>query len=58
MPRRKAFRDMTDAELTDAEIVRRVFPAPVRRQLMKAVSELEKGAGRKRKASKKAVKTT
>lgn len=56
MPRRKAFLDMSDDELTDAVIVRRVFPAAVRKQLQKAVSELEQGTGRKRKTAKKAVK--
>ena len=57
MPRRKTFRDMTDDELTDAAIYRRVFPAAVRRQLRKTVSELDREAGTGRKTKKKAVKT-
>ena len=56
MPRRKAFKDMTDDELTDAVIVRRVFPASVRKQLKKAVSELEKGKPKRRKSAKKRAK--
>ena len=52
MPKRKEFKDMTDDELTDAVIVRRVFPAAVRKLLEKAVSALDAGAGKARKSTK------
>ena len=55
MPRRKPFQQMTDEELTDAAIVRRVFPASMRKQLRQAVSELQEQP-KKRKAVKKARK--
>jgi hypothetical protein len=47
---------MTDDELTDAVIVRRVFPPAVRKALRKTVSELDREAGMGRKSKKKAVK--
>ena len=56
MPRRKQFRDMTDEELTDSAIVRRVFPPGVRRQIRKTVSELEKEPWKNRPARKSAKK--
>lgn len=56
MPRRKPFKDMTDAELTDAEIVRRVFPAKVRKQLQATVSALERDVGKGRKSAKRPKK--
>jgi hypothetical protein len=52
MPRRKEFRQMTDDELTDATIFRRVFPPAVRQALKRTVSELDKAAGKPRKSKK------
>ena len=52
MPRRKAFQDMTDDELTDAAIYRRVFPPEVRKALKRTVSELDKAAAKPRKSTK------
>ena len=47
---------MTDEELTDAAIVRRVFPPDVRRQMRKTVYELEKEPEKNRDVRKSAKK--
>jgi hypothetical protein len=47
---------MTDDELTDAVIFRRVFPPDVRKALKRTVLELDRVAGMGRKSKKKAVK--
>ena len=52
MPRRKAFQDMTDDELTDAAIFRRVFPAEVRKALKRTVAELDRQTEKPRKSKK------
>ena len=47
---------MTDEELTDSAIVRRVFPSDVRRQIRKTVSELEKEPEKNRAVRKSTKK--
>ena len=46
MPRKKPV-----SEMTDKELVRKLFPAPIRRELKKIVAELnrEKPKGRKKR---------
>jgi hypothetical protein len=57
MPKRKEFKDMTDDELTDAVIARRVFPPEVRRTLKRAVTALDKEPKRAAKTAKTLKKT-
>jgi hypothetical protein len=47
---------MSDDELTDAAIYRRVFPPAVRKALRKTVSELDRAVDGTRKSKKKAAK--